>query len=103
MADSTVDLEAIAKAMQPDPAFDQAKVIGTWAIDSVTLSLASDGTCMLKKEKDLLRGTWIGAKNGVIVIRFKGSDSVEHFTLLKLSGNKLIDDQIDYKVTYSRK
>jgi hypothetical protein len=105
LADTAIDLEATAKAIEQDPSFDKSKVIGAWAAGAdakATLILESDGTFRIIKEKEPITGTWIGGKNQQIVLRFKSSDS-DHFIALNLVGGELVDDQVCYKVVYSRK
>ena len=106
LADTTRNLEAEAKAVIADPAFVKSKVIGTWTAQSdtkATLILELDGTFQIIKEKDQIAGTWIGGKDRQIVLRFKSIDTADHFTILKIVDDKLVDDQVDYKVFYSRK
>ena len=105
-ADTTRDLDAAAKAVAEDRSFDKSKVVGTWTAGADTKSaliFQPDGTFSITKEKEPVAGTWIAGKDQQIVLRFKSSDSVDHFSILNLVGGDLIDDQVCYKIVYSRK
>jgi hypothetical protein len=106
LADSSVSPDVYFKqCVIPNVTTEPSKILGSWEHrkSNTTISLESPDIALWSDSKNGMRGTWKIQKNGVIEIRVEGSAKKPFKLYCYVIDDVLIEDQICYKNTYTRK